>query len=272
MSDFLKEKSTELLNKRGRPDQDLWEAIAELDKTATLLPGLLKSLRKAVPTGKRSDLQKSISEVWLAYRYGIKPLVSDIAGVLKGMNGAIGKIRKTYRANGFIDSKSFEKLQWLSTTYGMDIGVNYTDRYTVRCTSIDEFDASVAFNIGLSSKGLITLPWELTKYSFVIDWFTNIGDWLGAITPSLGFNQLGSCISILREKDLTISHLGDLSTATFDLVTPSHGRYYTYLANYQRSSGIPAPGLVIRSKFRFDNFTRSADALALLLQKLKGSN
>jgi hypothetical protein len=270
ISNFLTEKSTELANKRGRPDHDIWESLAELDKTAALLPGLFKSLRKAIPVGKRSDLQKSISDVWLAYRYGVKPLVGDIEGVLKGMREKVGKIRKTYRSNGSFDTKSFESLQWLTATYGQQIGANYTDKVTVRCTSIDEFEASLAFNIGFSSKGLITLPWELTKYSFVIDWFANVGDFLGAATPSLGFNQLGSCISVFRERDITLTHLGDIPGADWNITVPSNGQYYSYVGEYSRGIGTPAPGIVIRNNFRFNHMTRAADALALLISKLKG--
>lgn len=272
VNDYIVEKSTELRNKRGRPDHDIWESVAELDKTVSILPGLLKSLKKAVPLVKRSDWQKSISEVWLTYRYGIKPLLADIEGVMKGMNEKVGKIRKTYRATGSIHTKSYEALSWYvpGNQYGLSIGVDYTDRLTVRPMSIDEFDATKAFNIGFSTKGLVTLPWELVRYSFVIDWFTNIGDFLGAITPSVGLTQLGSCISTLRETDITISHIADIAGGGYEIMTPSQGRYYSYVANYNRSVGVPMPGLVIRNDFKFQNIVRSLDALSLLILQLKG--
>lgn len=270
VSDFIVEKSTELANKRGRPDHDIWESVAELDKTARLLPGLLTSLKKAVPLGKQSDFGRSISEVWLAYRYGIKPLLGDIEGVMKGMNAQLGNVRKTYRSSGTIQAKSYEALTWSSATYGLNIGVDYTDKFTVRAMSIDEYNATKAFNIGFSTKGLITLPWELTKYSFVLDWFANVGDFLGGITPSLGFSQLGSCITYAREQDITISHIGDIPGAGWSIVVPSEGRYYSYVKTFRRSVGVPLPGIVIRNDFKFHNIIRSMDALSLLMLQLKG--
>jgi hypothetical protein len=270
MNDFITEKSTELQNKRGRPDHDIWESVAELDKTVSILPGLLKSLKKATPLVKRSDLQKSISEVWLTYRYGIKPLLADIEGVMKGLNKKVGKIRQNYRATGMIQAKSAETLTWNSAQYGLTILANYEDRMTVRACSIDEFDATQAFNIGFSTKGLLTLPWELTRYSFVVDWFTNIGDFLGAITPAVGFTQLGSCISVFREKEITLSHITDIGNGGWEVLIPSQGRYHSYVGEYQRTPGTPSPGLVIRNDFKFHNIIRSLDALSLLIVQLKG--
>lgn len=273
LADFVAEQSTRLLNDRGRPDNDLWEAVAELDKTVKLLPGLLKSLRKAVPVGRKHDLSLSIAEVWLTYRYGIKPLLHDIEGVVKGLEKKVGEVRKTYRTKSSIQRRSYEVLNWNPGvgTYGMSIGALSSDDYLIRCTSIDEFRANMAFNIGLSSKGLITLPWELVPYSFVIDWFANVGDFLGAVTPVLGLTQLGSCISIERERSIVLTHLADLPGTDWTIKTNSQGQYTSYVKSYLRSKGIPAPKLVIKNDFRFDNIIRSADALSLVIARLRGT-
>lgn len=270
INDFIVEKSTEMLNDRARPEHDIWESVAEINKTASLLPGLFKSLKKVVPRGKKSDALRSIAELWLSYRYGIIPLLADIEGVLKGLQKTIGKVRKTTRAVGSLKASSVEVATKTFSSYGMVLRATSTDACTIRVMSLDEFDLSKAFNIGFSGKGLITLPWELTPYSFVIDWFTNIGDFLGAIVPAVGLTQLGSCMSIKREKDLQIDHLSDNGGTAYQLVQPANGSYYSYVGEYSRTSGTPKPGLIIRNNFKFQNLTRSLDALGLLIVQLKG--
>jgi hypothetical protein len=50
--------------------------------------------------------------------------------------------------------------------------------------------------------GLTELPltaWELVPFSFVVDWFVNIGDWLEALTPKLGIKILSEGYTVKRK-------------------------------------------------------------------------
>jgi hypothetical protein len=48
---------------------------------------------------------------------------------------------------------------------------------------------------GLHPEQFPALLWELTPLSFVVDWFTNVGDWIKAITPRSDVRIEGFCIS-----------------------------------------------------------------------------
>lgn len=271
LNDFVVEHTTKVLNGRGRPDHDLWESLAELDKTLALLPQLFKAIRGMVPRGNKANYQKKLSEVWLMYRYGIKPLLSDVEGVMKGVKKTVGLIRKTTRSKGKLDAHKAEVLTLTGGFPSLNVMVQNFDDVEVRCMSLDEYEATLAFNIGFSMKGLATLPWELVKYSFVVDWFTNVGDFLGSIVPLPYVKQLGSCIVIRRLRTITLNELPCTPVAGYDLVRSGSGFYTRTQTTYNRVAGLGgAPKVVIRSNFRFDNLTRSLDALALLLQKLKG--
>ena len=271
LNDFIVEQSTKVQNGRGRPDHDLWESLAELDKTLALLPQMLKALRGIVPRGNKSNYQKKLSEVWLMYRYGIKPLLSDVEGVMKGLKKSTGLIRKTTRSKGNLESHSTEILTLTGGFPSLNVMVQHYDDVEVRCMSLDEYEATLAFNIGFSMKGLATLPWELVKYSFVIDWFTNVGDFLGSIVPLPFVKQLGSCTVIKRRRTINLTEMPCTPVSGFDLLRSGSGVYVRTQTTYNRIAGLGgAPKVVIRSDFRFDNLTRSLDALSLLIQKLKG--
>jgi hypothetical protein len=271
LNDFIVEHSTKVQNGRGRPDHDLWESLAELDKTLALLPQMLKALRGIVPRGNPLNYQKKLSEVWLMYRYGIKPLLSDVEGVMKGLKKSTGLIRKTTRSTGKLDAHKTEVLIHAGDGYNFNVMAENHDEVTVRCMSLDEYEATLAFNLGFSAKGLATLPWELVKYSFVIDWFTNVGDYLGSIVPLPFVKQLGSCIVIKRLRTINLSMLPNQPVTGWNFLRSSTGSYIRTHASYNRVAGLGGmPKVVIRSNFRFDNLVRSLDALSLLLQKLKG--
>jgi hypothetical protein len=53
--------------------------------------------------------------------------------------------------------------------------------------------------------GLIDIPqamWEIMPYSFIIDWFIPVGNWLAAITPKLGIVTLAEGYTIEKEMEV----------------------------------------------------------------------
>lgn len=56
--------------------------------------------------------------------------------------------------------------------------------------------ATVNFNGNQWGHDPIVSAWELIPFSFVIDWFINIGDWVNSISPFAGGTFKGACVSI----------------------------------------------------------------------------
>lgn len=268
--------STEVLSKRGRSDSDIWEMIAEMDKTLQLLRGpvlqlndLSSRLHKSIATNTKSRaLVKEISADYLLYRYGISPLIKDILSIMKTFERTWGKQRKSFRANDSDSSKSFTSGSFAVGAALSSWSLETTETIQIRGVSLEEVDLSILSNMGFSSKGLITLPWELTGYSFVADWFYNFGDLLGAMVPAYGYKNLGSCLSIER----TRVNLYSVTTSQYSgagnwQYTGSFGGTCAIVRQTSTRQGLSAPGLVMKSDFKFDKMTRMADAVALIASR-----
>jgi hypothetical protein len=188
--------------------------------------------------------------------------------VIDGLEKKVGRMRKTTRAKLILDSDIQSRVVRYAGAFSVDILETVSDRVEIRAMSLDEHIVSELNNIGFSSKGLITLPWELMKRSFVLDWFVTMGDFLGAMTPAFGWTQLGSCYVIKRDQGLSIGSHGTYPGAELAIDLPCSGGF-TYLRDTrERVVGLPAPGVVVRSDFRFSNLTRALDAFSLLAQQV----
>lgn len=271
MKDAITEVSTRCLANRGKADQSLFEDLAQINQTLALIRHPLKSVYSFITKhGARAKLM-SAAEAWLTYRYGVMPLVRDVTGIVAGLEKKIGKRRKTTRA--------FAKLREISTSTvnGGDavcriiIGKQMSDECSFRAMSLDEYVASVASNIGFETKDLITLPWELIPYSFVADWFVNIGDYLNALAPAPGYQQLGSCLVTVREVKVEYTVQGfqalPVGSPSFNITRGASGKCSSIKTTRTRSI-LGRPGLVVKSDFRFDSAIRMSDALSLLAQRL----
>jgi len=266
-----KEVSTRVLSQRGRSDSNLFESLAEFDQTLNLL-----NLRfsKLFPVVKRlaqspQGVITGTANAWLTWRYGISPILSDVENIMKGWNARVGRKRITTRAsesmNAFQSSPNF--LGFGIGTVKTEVNRKTDDHITIRGMSLDEMVATFAFNIGFSEKGLVTLPWELVSYSFVADWFLNIGDMLGALIPSSGLTQLGSCLVTKRDVKSTWQTGLSIPATTGNVLFRATDGYYISIQRATVRKSLAAPGLVVRNDFRFDKIRRVADAAALLSQR-----
>ena len=162
------------------------------------------------PTPSKMD---KASELWLEFRYGWSPLVHDIVDTLKAMYAEdlrqelIKRERVTARGlasnKGQTSSTSSSSANW---AFG-----------TLTATSVAEHECTVRAyilyepiaNFGLrrlNDFGAFDVPraiWELVPWSFVIDWFIPIGDWLGALTPKVGVNVLAEGYEVVQKCAVT---------------------------------------------------------------------
>jgi hypothetical protein len=268
--------STETWAKRGASDSDIWESLAEYNQVMELVNVRLGSLKdlssRLLNSATRSvfsrDITKSVSGGYLMYRYGILPLMSDIRNLLSSLSKASGKKEVTVRA--------YSELKASKTVPGtFDHGIlrvtydNVIDDFvTVRGMSLDEGFVSLANNLGLSSKGLMMLPWQLTGYSFVADWFANLGSYIQSTLPTLGWKQLGSCLVTTRVTSNLNKVTGstNLSPTQFNIDSAPTGFVQIVKRSVTRGPLLSA-SVVLESDFKFDSFTRAADAAALLASR-----
>lgn len=267
-ANLLREVSTCMWNRRGRQPSNLWETVAEARQLRSLLPGLGSSALGVIAKLGKQRFQ-SAAGFYLAARYGLMPIISDTENVLKALEKTIGKIRNKVKCENMVSAEAASAHYWLHDHIRTSYSIATTHKVYAKCISIDEVEMSMANRLGFTAKGLVTLPWELLTLSFVVDWFVNVGDYLGALAPSPGWNQLGTILCVTEEIVNTVTALGDTEdTQLYSILSPVQGSATIKVTTEWRQAPYP-PSLVVRPKFGlFDGGLRDADAFFLAGQKL----
>lgn len=168
------------LNEKVRGGLDLSVDIAEAGKTRKMLAETLKAERWFGSFGT-----KRWANEWLQFTYGWKPLLSSIYGAadesLRYVNNRIERFRVRHRRPfsryesqsqaGFYGSG---RMPTVVTPKGFQ-GCEFNIRMKVK-----DFDLA-----RWTSLNPLSIAWELTPYSFVADWFIDIGSFLRDYETSL---------------------------------------------------------------------------------------
>lgn len=178
-----------------------WDALtflSEFHKTVAMFRGFRKRLFKAIARGR-------LDKLWLEGRYGWRILWYDMQDIQKVLANLDGERRRFTERTG----ASFSKTNTTTSNTGYITSIisnaEYvtTDRWTISargCVVADIQPPKIAFNPA-------TTAWELTTFSFVVDWFVNVGQWLESLsflalqtgyTASTGFK-----ITLERESEIT---------------------------------------------------------------------
>jgi hypothetical protein len=269
------EIATRMFDQRGRSDINLFETLAEADQTLGLfdrpiskMTRLLKSAAEAKRKGRFTGYAANgMSNLYLAYRYGIKPILNDIEGITEGLKKKVGQQRKTTRAKGGFEATSTSTSSFVWDTFLLTVQTDITESYTVRCMNLDDVNLTYQDHLGFAPKGLITLPWELVSHSFVADWFLNIGDFIGAMVPAFGWNSLGRTMMTIHGNITRYTIVNCVQQGAFSTISPAGGSWQTSTLTKTRGP-VPSPQIVVRNDFRFHKATRVADAMALIGQKM----
>lgn len=197
-------------------------SLVELPKTVKLIADSVNTLRrlrrhvvsgnfdKAIavfgtkrrPQVSRSTwLKQSVENRWLEFRYGWTPLVFEVQGVIKALSPdrefkTRGTARATVKDSANKVSYAFRDASW----YGR-YNLRFVSQETIEVRAYCLYTADLKFQ-SARDFGLTELPlaaWELVPFSFVVDWFVNVGDWLEALTPKLGVKILAEGYVIRRE-------------------------------------------------------------------------
>lgn len=155
----------------------------------------LNDVNHFVKTVTPRRLLGTISRRWLEYSFGWKPLLNDIDDGIKGLR----RISQARRPRVLVRSKreSVEMNQPTSYSYTLPSITIMTvtkaqRRYGVKfygCVSISQPQDRVAHEFGFKLDEFIPTIWELIPYSFLSDYFVNIG----AIIDAYALNTSGIC-------------------------------------------------------------------------------
>lgn len=175
--------------------------LGELSETVRMLRSPLKSLRRGLsdylgalkkrrkgikgrPASIKKQRKKILADTWLEYSFGFAPLVNDVQDAYDLLTGPIPRDVQNIRGVG-IDSTSSE------STISFSAGTPPYPIHRVRTVkkaiviyhgaySTERARRFESRSLGLDLSNFAPTAWELIPWSFLVDYFTNVGDIISA--------------------------------------------------------------------------------------------
>lgn len=126
---------------------------------------------------------KRVANRWLEYTYGLSPMMSDIFGLCEQ---AGEKLTKGVYVHGRVKRRSSSAGRFkvgVATSMVTDV----TRRRVIYRYKVDSTGLKTLSQLGFTNP--LQFAWELIPYSFVIDWFIDIGDWVSCLDALVGVKE-----------------------------------------------------------------------------------
>jgi hypothetical protein len=267
------------------------QAFAERRQTASLLTNTayrIVSAARALRHGRLGEFQKALSTTvhpnqwdrtlktpaskriathWLEYQYGWKPLLQDAYGAAELLSRHSQEAYVT--SSRGVGSAKAVNVYKRTVDLGSDRSVSVSTTCKLGVTyRLDNPSRAGLAQTGLSNPAL--LAWELLPYSFVVDWFLPVGNYLEALDAFSGFTFVGGYqvyfTSIIGNENWNGSQRSYVSNGWCKTLTNSGSAVYNeYLLNRSVLTGFPPVGpLSFRNPLGGDPASRVATAISLL--------
>lgn len=159
--------------------------IAERAKTFQMLRALLNPKGLVASFLHSKDLSKTIGNGFLAFQFGLRPLLQDIYDTfLKLKNDSLLNAPEKLQVK--VTAKSSELWTHEKAT---QFQASHRASATYRESYVVDFTMQNGALYDLSRFGLVNpaeIAWEVLPWSFVIDWFLPIGDYISSLTSDAG--------------------------------------------------------------------------------------
>lgn len=245
-------------------------ARAALDVKRGRLDSALRTLTNAsTRKHKRAPtLQDTFAKRWLALQYGVLPLISDVYGACETLaNHMVGRpIRFTARGTESTSvsytggSSVYDYPSPLLGTEVRSTQIRATTGYLCEVTNSTLQSIS---KMGLDNPAL--LAWELLPFSFVVDWFFKVGDFLEASCAFRGVTVRDKWQTLLMTQNGSVTYKPTATGTTGGTGTTVYSQRY-----FNRSTQPHDPPFNIQKGSGF-NLTRVGNSLALLQCVFGGS-
>lgn len=215
----------------------------------------------AAKATKGASLAKQFSDAWLGFGFGVNPLLQDIKSAADAILHYVTRddrrvvvsasASRRYISGYKEDKNSSQDISvhttagWHSTGYHWQ-GVRYTAGVDVIVRAGSNY--SMADHLGLKVEQLPSILWELTPYSWAVDYFTTVGSYLDDV-----FYTLPATVKYLvkgyKYESNTMSTLLPINIPGSKSVVKSTGTKirYTYFARQKLAPTLPTRSLRVKS-------------------------
>jgi len=259
--------------------------LLEVNQNVTAVVNHVKALTKAATALHKGDLggaasalgltlsgaqekrirkrAKQGADMWLELHFGWVPLVQDIGSSIDAIQGT-GKASK--QGTRITSNASANGSYYVDLSESNSSGHDVT-RYQVgvrmsALAQVSNPNLALANQMGFVNP--LSVVWEAVPFSFVVDWFSNVGQCLGAMTDMVGFNITHARTTVLTQftrefVKYTNANIGWQQAQFSAIGTKSY--------NCTRTTGITGPVLE-PTPFKGFGIARGATAISLLVQQL----
>lgn len=281
---IIDETVTAMWAESSSHDADLFVGLAELSETIAMLRKPLSSIQKLLGQAVRKQRKKTktrgrvtpkeyreaVTGTWMETRYGWRPFLSEISGILKALESPHGVQRKFYRKSSKKEFSTTETVahnmgSW-TTTYQRDI----TETVVCRAGMVIDDEVSLARALGLDLSGLLVVPWEVIPASFVLDWVANVGDYLSAIGAYATRKPTATWYTLEKTIVTSIYPVGTVPAAGRLMIRNPNDRIQVVLVEKNRIKNAPPPSLTVKADWaQVKSVSHTIDLAIILSQKLK---
>lgn len=233
------------------------EASANVNRNQTNMIAFLRDLRNPkalVPKLKNLAKLKTHASNYLAINYGVLPTLSDLKEIMAAL-----KSRQPY-----LDRHGWRTYTASRTSSSEQNEITFSLTQRIKIAIEDEDNDFVQLVNNVESSGFApTLEniWDLIPYSFVIDWFINIGDFLERVDSRMRLSRLNIRYATMSSKSSKAKRIIPSQSYPFD-GTISLVQYTRWTTDH-----CPAPPLFFQNTNTVSNHW--LEASALIIQRTK---
>lgn len=213
-------------------------------------PRGVDNLKKNRPTWK-----KSFADNFLEVHFGWVPLAGDI-------HDATQVISSPIKADSVRDSCHMSHNYEASSGDGNN-GTHETWTCTISCkvganVVVDNPGLHLASQLGLTNP--LAVAWELVPFSFVVDWFANVGQFVGQLDEFAGMRLVNAYTTVFIRAGGVQARWNPWWEPVYESISWEN-------VCVKRSGGIPTVPLTLKP-FKLPSATRAITAVSLLIQQL----
>lgn len=236
-------------------------------------------------TPKGVSTKKSFSRNYLEYHFGWSPLIGDMYNVAEVLQTPIKSVKvhvmvgdPSKRYDLSTPSKGSNPAAWYPSNLTWDQHRYWHGARKVYCGAelfVSNPNLWLANQLGLVNPAVIA--WELVPYSFVVDWFANVGQVLQSFTDFYGLTLSKEWTTRVFKgqasfRDAVTYRWQEWGGNPFGLQTYYSSNTKTCVGPFthmRRQTGLPSPRFAVRP-YKAPGLRRALAAVSLLTLQLRG--
>lgn len=178
------------------------ETIKSILDVVRLVLAKYLEVRRKIKLLKRNkigneSLSEAIADLWLQFRYAIMPNVYTVQDSLEYLNTTLSEYYSVRRAQQ--RSVELPSLDGWEPNGPVQCVERCFLKHRVDTQLITKFDRLLQANPVLTA-------WELVPFSFIVDWFLNVGDYVSSLTVPPGTVQEAAMSSFRVKSSVTLTN------------------------------------------------------------------